>query len=81
VLVENGAESGCDLVDRLCRGDGLEGVGSLALRGEEPIGAVVEEAEAPALDAGEAARQRMVGVTRDVYDLPVLDIDEQAAQW
>jgi hypothetical protein len=80
VIVENGAESDRDLVDRLFRGDGHDAIGPVALRGEETIGRVVEQPEAPALDAREAARQRMVRITRDVYGLPVFDVDEQAAQ-
>ena len=80
VLVEDRAQPRRDLVDRLVGADRLEAVGPVALRGEEPIGSMVQLAEVPALRAREPARQRVIGVAGDVHDAPVLDVDEQPAE-
>ena len=81
VLVEDAAQPRRDLVDRLGRRDGREPVGSVALRGEEPVGRVVKVAEVTALRAREPAREWVVGIPGDARDAPVLDVDEHTAQW
>ena len=73
VLVEDRAQARGDLVDRLIGGNRLQAVGSVALRGEEPIGRVVQLAEMTALRAREATGERVIRVARDVRDAPVFD--------
>jgi hypothetical protein len=80
VFVEDAAQPRRDLVDGLSGGDRCLAAWAVALRGEEPVGRVVELAEAAALDARETVRQRVIGITGDAYGLPVFDVDEQAAQ-
>ena len=55
VLVEDRAQTRRDLVDRLVGGDRLQAVGPVALRGEEPVGRMVQLTEVTTLGAGEAS--------------------------
>ena len=80
VLVEDRAQPRRDLVDRLVGGDRLQAVGPVALRGEEPVGRMVQLAEMTTLGAREAPRQRVIGIAGDVDDPPVVDVDEQPAE-
>ena len=81
VLAPDRAEPLADLVERGLPGDALEAaVGSAPERMEDPIGVVLDLGHRDPLGAGEALRERVIGVGSELRHLAVVDRGDEAAE-